>query len=99
MSHSTRSGDDRGAKKAGIFDIRAFIGALLGVYGVIITLTGIFATPDAQLAKTDNFNINLVAGLLMIATCIFFVAWARLRPVVVAKHHDDSDEERRINEG
>jgi hypothetical protein len=100
MAHSTSADTGTGEKKrAGIFDIRIFIGALLGIYGVIITLTGIFATGKTQLAKTDQFNINVVAGILMIATCAFFIMWARLRPVVVPKHHDDSDEERRINEG
>ena len=101
MSHSTTSDDATGKRehRAGIFDIRTFIGGLLGIYGVIITLTGIFATDDAQLAKSDDFNINLVAGILMIVASAFFIAWARLRPVVVPKHHDDSDEERRINEG
>ena len=97
MAHSTSS--DTGKKeRAGIFDIRTFIGALLGVYGVILVLTGIFATDKTQLAKTDQFNINVVAGILMIATCAFFVMWARLRPVVVPKHHD-ADEDRRANEG
>jgi hypothetical protein len=109
MSHSTTAdngngtgndaGEGTGKKRAGIFDIRTFIGGLLGIYGVIITLTGLFATDDAQLAKSDDFNINLVAGIMMIVASAVFIAWARLRPVVVPKHHDDSDEERRINEG
>jgi hypothetical protein len=99
MSHSKTSETDKSERKAGIFDIRSFIGALLGVYGVIITLTGLFATDHAQMAKTDNFNINIVAGVLMIATAAFFIGWARARPVVVPPHREDSDEDRRINEG
>ena len=103
MAHSTQAptddGNGRRAHRAGLFDIRIFIGGLLGVYGVILLLTGLFATDDTQLAKSDDFNINLVAGLVMIAACVFFVVWARLRPVVVPAHHYDSDEERRINEG
>lgn len=101
MAHSTTTDERNGqrAHRAGLFDIRIFIGALLGVYGVIITLTGLIGTDDSQLAKSNDFNVNLVAGLVMIAACVFFVAWARLRPVVVPARHYDSDEERRINEG
>ena len=99
MSHSTSSDGDKREHKAGIFDIRTFIGALLGIYGVILTITGIFATSDSQLAKTDQFNINLTAGILMIVTAAFFIGWARARPVVVPKKREDPDEDRRINEG
>ena len=100
MAYSTTDDDNQQrAHRAGLFDIRIFIGGLLGVYGVIITLVGLFDTDEAELAKTDDFNINLVAGILMIVVCVFFIAWARLRPVVVPAHHGDSDEERRLNEG
>jgi hypothetical protein len=77
------------AHRAGIFDIRVFIGALLGVYGVILTLTGLFGTDDEALSKTDDFNINLVAGLVLIVASVAFIAWARLRPVIVPKHPDE----------
>jgi drug/metabolite transporter (DMT)-like permease len=78
--------------RAGVFDIRTFIGALLGVYGVILTLTGLFATDDQQLAKTDDFNINLVAGIILIVASALFIAWARLRPVVVPHNPEDAHE-------
>jgi uncharacterized membrane protein len=94
MAHSTTSDNDTGKRphKAGIFDIRTFIGALLGVYGVILTLTGLFATNDEELAKTDDFNINLVAGIALIVASAAFVLWARLRPVVVPKDHEQAEE-------
>ena len=98
-SNGNGDGNGRRAHRAGLFDIRIFIGGLLGVYGVILTIVGLVDTDQAELNKTDDFNINLVAGLVMVATCVFFVAWARLRPVVVPAHRYDSDEERRINEG
>jgi drug/metabolite transporter (DMT)-like permease len=92
MARSTTSdsGTSKRAHRAGIFDIRVFIGALLGVYGVILTLTGLFATNDDELAKTDDFNINLVAGIVMIVAGAAFIAWARLRPVVVPPHAGDA---------
>jgi hypothetical protein len=72
-----------GTKQAGAFDIRVFIGALLGIYGVILTLTGLFGTSDEGLAKADGVNINLWTGLALLLSSAVFVGWARLRPVVV----------------
>ena len=89
MATSSTSSSTGGTKRAGLFDIRIFIGALLGVYGVIVTLTGLFGTSDADLAKTDDFNINLVAGVLLIVAAVVFIGWARLRPVHVPKEHDE----------
>lgn len=66
---------------AGAFDIRNIIGGLIGLYGVILTLMGIFG--DKELDKTGGVNANLWAGLAMIAFAVCFLAWARLRPVVV----------------
>jgi len=69
---------------AGAFDIRNIIGGLIGLYGVILTLMGIFG--DKELDKTGGVNANLWAGLAMIVFGVAFVTWARLRPVVVPEH-------------
>ena len=71
---------------AGAFDIRNIIGGLIGLYGVILTLMGIFG--DKELDKTGGVNANLWAGLAMLAFGASFLAWARLRPVVVPEHPD-----------
>jgi hypothetical protein len=70
-------------RTAGLFDIRAIIGLLLTLYGVILTLLGMFAVSDADLNRGDGLNINLWAGLGMLVVGIGFVVWARLRPIVV----------------
>jgi hypothetical protein len=67
--------------RAGIFDIRNIIGALLAVDGLIIFLVGIFG--DTEEDKTGGVNANLWAGLALLVVGIAFLAWARLRPVVV----------------
>ncbi|MGB0099748.1 MAG: hypothetical protein WBP61_05650 [Nocardioides sp.] len=72
---------------AGAFDIRNVIGGLIGAYGVILTLMGLFA--DQESDKTGGVNANLWAGLVMLAFGVVFVAWARLRPVVVPEEQDD----------
>ena len=66
---------------AGAFDIRNVIGLLIGVYGIVLTLMGIFGDQEGD--KTGGVNANLWAGLVMLAVGIVFLAWARLRPVVV----------------
>lgn len=66
---------------AGAFDIRNIIGALLGIYGVILLAMGIFADPEED--KTGGVNANLWAGLALLAVGVGFVVWARVRPVVV----------------
>jgi membrane-bound ClpP family serine protease len=74
---------DQQKKKAGVFDIRFVIGGLLGVYGIILILLGLFNATDEELARGDGLNINLWGGIGMLAVAIAFGAWARLRPVVV----------------
>lgn len=69
--------------KAGAFDIRIFIAMLIGLYGVVLVATGLVGTSDDELARAGGVNINLWAGLGMIVFAACFLAWARLRPVVV----------------
>lgn len=70
-------------KKVGGFDIRFVIGGLIGLYGVILTLLGIFNASDEELARGDGFNVNLWSGLGMLVAAALFAAWARWRPLVV----------------
>jgi hypothetical protein len=96
MSEHTNptSGHDDGSTgsdkphKAGAFDVRNFIGGLLGLYGLILLPTGLFATDDAALAKADGLNVNVWTGVALLIAGAVFIAWARLRPVVVPPEHD-----------
>lgn len=70
---------------AGAFDIRNVIGALIGLYGVILVLCS-FAldpgiNPDTGVAKSAQDN--LWAGLIMVIVGVVFFAWAKLRPIVI----------------
>jgi hypothetical protein len=65
---------------AGAFDIRNIIG-LLAVYGVVLTLMGLFADPETD--KTGGVNANLWAGLALLVVGLGSVAWSRPRPVTV----------------
>jgi hypothetical protein len=75
---------------AGAFDIRNIIGGLIGVYGVILTLMGLFG--DKELDKTGDVNANLWAGIVMLVMGAAFLIWARVRPVVVPPHDPSSQD-------
>ena len=83
-----------GKKTAGAFDIRMIISMLIGLYGVVLVITGLVATSDADLDKADGVNINLWAGLGMVAVAAVFLVWARLRPIVV-ETPEEREEHRR----
>ncbi|WP_432478236.1 hypothetical protein [Nocardioides sp. GXQ0305] len=78
-----------GRKTAGAFDVRVIIGALLGIYGAILLLMGLFGDPETD--KTGGPNANLWAGLALVVTSAIFLAWWRLRPIVVPDS-DDHDQ-------
>ena len=81
MNDSATTTSTTRGHRAGIFDIRNIIGALLGIDGLIILLVGLFG--DAEEDKTGGVNANLWAGLVLLLVGLGFLAWARLRPVVV----------------
>ena len=77
---------------ASLFDLRMVIGGLLALYGVILTVMGLFAS-DAAKAKSAGININLWAGVVILAGGAIFLAWARLRPLR-AEDLKDADPDR-----
>jgi hypothetical protein len=70
----------RAARVANRFDIRRIIGGLFLLYGIVLTLMGIFGSSHVK-NKADGVNINLWTGLALIAFAVFMVGWALLRPV------------------
>ena len=68
--------------RVGLFDIRIIIGGLIGIYGIILVITGLL-TGQNQIDKSDGLNINLVGGICMIIGAAAFIIWARVRPIVV----------------
>jgi hypothetical protein len=86
---SADAGDASGRKgpvrKAGLFDIRTFIAALLGFDGVVILLMGLFGDQSTTAEQEPPININLVAGLGLIIAAVIFETWKRLRPVKVVE--------------
>lgn len=94
--HSDTTAEQARAHKAGAFDIRNFIGLLIGIYGVVLVITSFFDGAN-ELAKSDGIRINLWAGLGMAVVAAGFFAWARLRPVVVPPHVEDDADSRAVH--
>jgi hypothetical protein len=65
------------------FDVRLIIALLLGVYGLVLTVLGLFFVTDKDIDKSAGVNVNLWTGLAMLVFCALFVLWAVLRPLKV----------------
>ena len=64
---------------ARLFDVRRVIGGLFLVYGVIVTLLGLF-DDETDIAKAEGVRINLWMGISMLVLGGLFLLWLRLNP-------------------
>ena len=73
-----------------LFDLRTLIGALFVLYGLVLTVVGIFDN-DQEIAKADGIRINLWLGLSMLLLGALFLFWAWQRPLKIERHplHED----------
>jgi hypothetical protein len=78
VSDTDRNPKDATASR--LFDLRTLIGALFVVYGVILTVVGLFDN-EQEIAKADGIRINLWLGLSMFVLGALFLLWVRLRPL------------------
>ncbi|UMG92337.1 hypothetical protein [Nocardioides sp. TF02-7] len=95
MSHEVPDPDAerRHRHTAGAFDIRNVIGALLGLYGIVLVVLDLVSDDTGE--QTGDLDANLWAGLGLLAAAAAFVLWARLRPIVVPEEPVSSPEQRR----
>lgn len=85
--------DDKGigvSKSAAskLFDLRYLIGALFTLYGVVLTIVGLFDN-GGEIKKAAGVHINLWTGIGMLITGLLFLTWARLRPLKPAEGQTD----------
>jgi hypothetical protein len=78
---------------ARLFDVRRVIGGLFVVYGVIVTLLGIFDT-QAEIDKAEGVRINLWMGIGMLVLGLLFLLWLRLNPPQPPDPADLEDDDR-----
>jgi hypothetical protein len=67
-------------RAANLFDLRRIIGGLFVVYGVVLTVLGLFDSQE-EIDKAAGVNINLWAGLGMLVFGLLMIAWALTRPL------------------
>ena len=75
---------------ARLFDVRRVIGALFVVYGVIVTLIGIFDSP-AEIEKAQGVRINLWMGIAMLILGGLFLLWQWWRPTEIPADQPPAD--------
>lgn len=69
----------RALRLAKLFDLRTFIGSLFLIFGVVVTIEGLVASPSS-IAKAGGVNLSLWTGLVMLVVGAVFVAWMLARP-------------------
>jgi sulfite exporter TauE/SafE len=80
MSEQTPQSSMRAAQAANLFDLRRIIGGVFVVYGVLLTVLGLFDSQE-EIDKAAGVNINLWAGLGMLVFGLLMIAWALWRPL------------------
>ncbi|GIF03617.1 hypothetical protein [Actinoplanes siamensis] len=63
-----------------LFDVRAVIGGMFTLYGVIVTVLGLFDSPS-EIDKAQGVRINLWMGLAMLVLGLLMLLWLRLNPL------------------
>jgi hypothetical protein len=102
MSEETNRPDDeqlaqseeaaKASAAARLFDVRRVIGGLFVVYGVIVTLLGIFDN-NAEIEKAQGVRINLWMGLSMLVLGGLFLLWLWWRPIEVPAEQPESGDQ------
>lgn len=94
MSTTENAPEGAEIETAGAFDVRVFIGTLIGIFGLALVLMGIFAFNAAESAKTGGMNANLWSGIGMLIAAAVFIVWAKVRPIrILVQDNDPGAEE------
>ena len=79
--------------RASLFDLRWILAFLFAVYGIVVTLMGLFAHARTVTASGQDVgvNVNLWTGIPMLVLAALFALWATLRPTFVSGPDDTVD--------
>jgi|SRR4051794_11280146 hypothetical protein len=80
MSESQPTSSARVAEAANLFDLRRIIGGVFVILGILLTILGLTES-QAEIDKAAGVNINLWAGLGMLAFGLLMILWALTRPL------------------
>ncbi len=86
----TATADDEVVQSAAakLFDIRLLIGGLFTLYGLMLSVAGLF-TSAADRQKASGININLWLGLGMLVLGLLFLLWRQVNPLRIAPPDGD----------
>ncbi|MBG0569080.1 hypothetical protein [Actinoplanes aureus] len=87
----TDKDEEKVATAARLFDVRTVIGGLFLIYGLIVTLIGLF-DGETELDKAEGVRINLWMGLGMLALGLLMLLWLKLNPPGPPRDPDVEDE-------
>jgi xanthine/uracil/vitamin C permease (AzgA family) len=82
--------DESTRKVARLFDVRLVIGGLFVVYGLIVTVAGLFDS-RAEIQKAQGVRVNLWSGLAMLVLGVLFLLWRWWRPLEIGAADDAGD--------
>jgi hypothetical protein len=88
-SPQAEKGSTSAAAAARLFDIRRIIGGLFVLYGLVLFVAGLLDGADAKKQAAD-IDINVWAGLAMLALGLFFLGWMWRRPLVAPEEDGEA---------
>ncbi len=91
-SPKERPGEQNADLLAKLFDIRAFTGALMLIFGVIVTIVGLNAT-DADIEKAAGLRLALILGVIMLVMGVIFISWLLIRPPELIEAHEMTEDD------
>lgn len=77
MSDTDTPFHDEHDASSSLFDLRYLIGGLFTFYGLLLFIASFFVSHE----KSGDIDMNLWLGLSMLILGVFFLGWARLRPL------------------
>ena len=78
----------RAVRYARLMDLRFVLALLFGIFGVIVTYTGIVAGPE-EIEKAAGINISLWTGLALLLLSTVFTVWLLRSPPEVPTSTSD----------
>jgi hypothetical protein len=80
--------DPQALRLAKLLDLRTFIAGLFFIFGVVVTIEGLRASP-ASIAKAGGVNLSLWTGPAMLVIALVFFLWMMARPPSLDVKHQD----------
>jgi hypothetical protein len=85
-------GESSASVLAHLLDLRTFVGVLFLIFGVIVTIVGLGASP-ADIEKASGINLSLWIGVLMLVLGAVFIVWMLVRPPEILHGHEVTEED------